>query len=407
MAVIAALLLACLLALPGPASAHADGRVNVRVVHFTYQPEGMTAYYRLSLPQLGAAPYVLARRESGLVFYYADPALLAARPAALALAAGHTIAVEGTPVKPVVLSAAVHVKGSVPPFSNPDQARQAATQQAPAAAQSAIEIDNAVLDAALFYPGVRAATPFAFSSVLSAGELSDAAVNTILVSHADGAPAQYRAAGLLDSPIQVNPPALQAVWQFIGAGAAHILEGLDHLLLVVCLVAGDLRLRAIALRITAFSAGHAVSIVASFYGWLPDANWMAPAIEFLIALSVLGAALLMIGNRSRFGTPAVTGVVGLVHGCGLAFGLRDMLSDTGPNIVASLLSFNAGVEIGQLLIGAAVWVVFRLTQAGGRLRRGVAFGVSAISLFWVMDRAVPLWDAYSRWFGETIPNFFM
>lgn len=381
------------------AQAHTDGKVNVRVVHFTYQPAGMTAYYRLSLPQLGPAAYVVARSESGRVFYYVDTTALSPRAAALALAAGHTIAVDGKAVTPSVLAAAIHAKGAVPPFSNAIQASVAVSDGPlpPSPGAPALEIDNVLVDAALFYPGVRAA-PFTFSSALAPGELSDAPLNTILVSHSGGATTQYSPGSAPGSSIEINPAALLAAWQFIRAGAAHILEGMDHLLLVVCLVAGDLRLRAIAMRITAFSAGHAASIVASFYGMVSAAGWVIPGVELLIALSVFGAALAMIGARNRFGTPALTFLVGLVHGCGLAVGLRSILSDTGPNIVVSLLSFNVGVEIAQLLIGAAVWLLLFLARAGApahsaRARQLVAVAVAAISLAWVAERTMPAWDA--------------
>lgn len=407
-ALLAVLMLACCSICAGEASAHADGRVNIRVVHFTYAPEGMTAYYRLSLPQLArsatgvVAPYVVARRESGRMFYYASQARLAAAPmaAAAALAAGHTVAVQGKAVAPVVLSAALHVKGAVPPFSNPDQARHA-VRAAPLPGNPDaldIEIDNVLLDAAVLYPAVGAGVPFEFSSVLSAGELSDAPVHTILVSHAGDAATQYSRSGSLVEATTVNPPALQAAWQFIRAGAAHILEGYDHLLLVVCLVAVDLRLRAIALKITAFSVGHSISIVAGFYGLLPEAGWVAPTIELLIALSVLGTALLMIGKRNEVNNAVLTCLIGAVHGCGLAFGLRSILSDSGPNIVASLISFNVGVEIGQLTIGTGIWLLMRLAQAAPwptleRMRLAVALAASGISLLWVGDRALPVWSA--------------
>lgn len=406
---LAALLLAWLCGTPIVAGAHADGRADIRVVHFTYDAAGMTAYYRVSLPLLahtpaGApAPYVIERRESGREFYYANDGALAAiaGTAAAVLASGHAVTLGGRIVAPQLLSASIHVKGAVPPFANAEQARLATRAAPPPAGppqSGETEIGNMLLDAAVFYPALRPAAPFGFSSSLQAGKLSDAAVHTVLLSHTAYATTQYSHSGVLDEPITVNPPVLQAFLQFVRAGAAHILEGFDHLLLVVCLVAGDLRLRAIALKISAFSAGHALSIVAGFYGWLPQASWSEPLIEFLIALSVLGAALMLMRPRPAAHPALLTGLVGVVHGCGLAIGLRAILSDTGPNIVASLLSFNVGVELGQLSVGAAVWLLLCMAQAAprpgaARLRLGVGLGAALIALCWVGERAPPVWSA--------------
>jgi hypothetical protein len=302
-------------------------------------------------------------------------------------------------VAPAVLAAAVHVKGSVPPFATPAQARAATLAATPLPADMP-DIGDVVLDAAVAYPGVRPAA-FRFAGTLAPGKLSDAPLNTILLSHRAGTTDQYR---MDAAPVDVNPPLWLSGWQFIRAGAAHILEGFDHLLLVVCLVAGDLRPRAIALRITGFSVGHACSIAASFYGLLPDRAWMIPGIELLIALSVLGTALLMLGRQRRGGTPALTFVVGLVHGCGLAVGLRALLSDSGPNVAASLVSFNLGVEAGQLLVGGAVWLLLAgarrmVPGRDERVRRLVALGVAAVSLGWVAARAAPVWDALQTGFA--------
>lgn len=409
---LAALLLAWLWGAPSVAGAHADGRADIRVVHFTYDAAGMTAYYRVSLPLLahtpaGApAPYVIERRESGREFYYANDGALAAiaQTAAAVLASGHAVTLGGRIVAPQLLSASIHVKGAVPPFANAEQARLATRAAPPPAGPpqpegvAETEIGNMLLDAAVFYPALRPAAPFGFSSSLQAGKLSDAAVHTVLLSHTAYTTTQYSHSGVLDEPITVNPPVLQAFLQFVRAGAAHILEGFDHLLLVVCLVAGDLRLRAIALKISAFSAGHALSIVAGFYGWLPQASWSEPLIEFLIALSVLGAALMIMRPRPAAHPATLTCLVGVVHGCGLAIGLRAILSDTGPNIVASLLSFNVGVELGQLSVGAAVWLLLCMAQAAPRpgatrLRLGVGLGAALIALCWVGERAPPVWSA--------------
>lgn len=408
---LAALLLALLWSAPTGAGAHADGRANIRVVHFTYDAAGMTAYFRLSLPLLAhgldgsPAPYVSARTESGRVFYYVSVTALdtATAMASATLATGHVVTLQGKVVAPQVLSASIHVKGAVPPFSSADQARlatRASSSPSGPLPQGWTEIDlgNMLLDAAVFYPAIRPDTPFTFSSALQAGTLSDAAIHNILLSHHAGTTTQYSHSGTLDAAITVNPPVLQAFLQFVRAGAAHILEGYDHLLLVVCLVAGDLRLRAIALKISAFSTGHALSIVAGFHGWLPQASWSEPVIELLIALSVLGAALLLVRQRPGAHPVLLTGLVGVVHGCGLAIGLRAILSDSGPHIATSLLSFNVGVELGQLMVGIGVWLLLRVAQLApkpgpARIRLGVALGTAAIALYWVVERAQPTWNA--------------
>lgn len=410
-ALLAALLLAGLWSTSTGAQAHADGRANIRVVHFIYDATGMTAYFRVSLallahgPTGAPAPYVIARSESGRVFYYVNASALdsATAMASAALAAGHAVTVRGQAVAPQVRAASIHVKGAVPPFSSADQARLATSASSfpsgpPSHDGAEIDIGNMLLDAAVFYPAVGPDAPFAFSSALQAGNLSDAPIHTVLLSHRAGTTTQYSHSGPLDAPITVNPPLLQAFLQFVRAGAAHILEGYDHLLLVVCLVAGDLRLRAIALKISAFSAGHALSIVAGFYGLLPQASWSEPVIELLIALSVLGAALLLVRQRAAAHPALLTCLVGMVHGCGLAIGLRAILSDSGPNIVASLLSFNVGVELGQLTVGAGVWCLLRVAQTAprpgaARIRLGVALGAAAVALYWVGDRAQPVWGA--------------
>jgi hypothetical protein len=408
---LALLLPAWLWGASGAAWAHADGRANIRVVHFTYDAAGMTAYYRVSLALLargpgGAlAPYAMARSESGRTFHYVRAGALdtAATMAAAALATGHAVTLDGASVAPRLLSAVIHVKGAVPPFANAEQARLATRPPSSAASpppqgEALIEIGDMLLDAAVFYPAVRPDTPFAFSSALQAGQLNDAPIHSVLLSHAAGATTQYSHSGVLTGAITVNPPALQAFLQFVRAGAAHILDGYDHLLLVVCLVAGDLRLRAIALKISAFSAGHALSIVAGFYGVLPQAEWSEPVIELLIALSVLGAALMLARQRGAAHPALLTFLVGVVHGCGLAIGLRAILSDSGPNIVTSLLSFNVGVEMGQLAVGAGVWLLLcaaqTLPRAGAaRIRGAIALTAAVIALLWVGDRAPPAWNA--------------
>ena len=393
----------------GKADAHLVTGFNIRVVHFERQRNGMTGYFRLSLPLLvanglgrmpidpdaePAAPYTYNRLESGRVFHYVDENAVRRDTVGLGrlAAEGHQLMVAGRKVQPKVVAVRVHPKGFVPPFNSLDQVHAAVVGPAFPAGAPETEVTHVLVDVALFYPQVKEATQFQFSSSLTPGKMGEPDTNNMLVDHKGDAVVTYTIAGLLDSPVTVNPSLIEAVRQFLIAGIMHILEGWDHLLFIVCLVIGDFRARSIALRITGFSLGHTISLVAGFYGLAPAGTWFPPLIEVTIALSILCAALLvLIGKHSNKLTFPLISMVGLVHGFGFAFGLREMLADSSSDIIPSLLSFNLGVEVGQLLIAFCCWSILCLTQRFrielfSMLRMSMAAVSTVISVFWIVQR---------------------
>ena len=75
------------------------------------------------------------------------------------------------------------------------------------------------------------------------------------------------------------------------SGFWHILEGTDHLLFLLCLVVPFRRLRPLILIVTSFTVGHSISLIASAFGFVPDALWFPPLIETLIAITIIYMAL--------------------------------------------------------------------------------------------------------------------
>jgi hypothetical protein len=123
-------------------------------------------------------------------------------------------------------------------------------------------------------------------------------------------------------------------------------------LFLFCLVVPFRRLRSLVAVVTAFTAAHSITLIASAYGYAPDALWFPPLIETLIAASIVYMALENIASadaafRSRW---MIAFGFGLVHGFGFSFALRQTLQFAGSYLLTSLLSFNIGVELGQLLV---------------------------------------------------------
>ncbi|WP_157201646.1 HupE/UreJ family protein [Massilia sp. Root418] len=402
--------LALLLAWTAAAAAHPSSDRLVRVVHFEPRTDGLAAYVRLSLPllpQSGGVRYDSV--ESGRLFHYLDTAAAQARLEQLGrlLADSHRLGAGGQAVAARVLAVRVRRRGQVPPFTTLDQARRAAHAVMPdMQGGEPTETRHVLVDAELLYPVARGAAgypPLSFCSLGGPEPGSLADIANILFFHQDGALRTYAVGGTLAVPVQLNPSLAGAARMFLLAGSEHILQGWDHLLFVLCLVLGPLQLKPIALRITAFSIGHSLSLGAGLFGWMPAGAWFPPWVEVTIALSLLGAALSALrADRSARPQPlmpmpmpalAAVAAVGLVHGFGLAFGLRELLADSSVPPLATLLFFNLGVEAGQLLVASAAWLALRGLQAwrsgwAARTQTGIAFGCTAVSLFWLAGRFV-------------------
>ncbi len=155
--------------------------------------------------------------------------------------------------------------------------------------------------------------------------------------------------------VRLDPRWHQAALRFVNLGFFHILEGTDHLLFLFCLVIPFRRFRALIPVVTAFTVAHSITLIASAYNLAPDALWFPPLIETLIAISIVYMALENIVGGSTVGRRWMMAFgFGLVHGFGFSFALRQTLQFAGSHLLTSLLSFNIGVELGQLLVLVAL-----------------------------------------------------
>src|SRR5262252_6921993 len=150
--------------------------------------------------------------------------------------------------------------------------------------------------------------------------------------------------------LRLDPSWLQASLRFVQLGFWHILGGIDHLLFLFCLVIPFRRFRALITIVTSFTIAHSITLIASAFNLGPDALWFPPLIETLIAVSILYMALENIVGSNKGRRWMITFGFGLVHGFGFSFALRQTLQFAGSYLLTSLLSFNLGVELGQLLV---------------------------------------------------------
>lgn len=175
-------------------------------------------------------------------------------------------------------------------------------------------------------------------------------------------------------------------------GIEHILTGFDHLMFVLGLLFLVGFGRRLVWTITAFTAAHSVTLVLGALGWLV---LRPPPVEATIALSIMlvaGEALHREQTLSRRWPALVAFLFGLVHGLGFAGALKQFgLPDN--HLAVALLSFNVGVEAGQLLVVLAAWLLVRaLAPWPGivRLRTAVLYGMGSVAAYWSIGRIVTI-----------------
>ena len=269
----------------------------------------------------------------------------------------------------------------------------------PLADSVALPWQQAMLDVLLEYP---ITSPTARFSIRPA--LAHLGIRTTTVLRFVPPNGSERAFEYLGDPglVRLDPSWHQAAWRFVQLGFGHILDGIDHLLFVLCLVIPFRRLRPLVAIITAFTIAHSITLIASASGFAPDALWFPPLIEVLIALSIVYMAFENIVGPKLERRWIIAFAFGLVHGFGFSFALRQSLQFAGSHLATSLVAFNVGVELGQLLVLAiavpALVLLFRYVVAERVGTILMSALIAHTAWHWMLDR----WSAL-RQYSFTVP----
>jgi len=192
---------------------------------------------------------------------------------------------------------------------------------------------------------------------------------------------------------------LSVAKQYTVLGVKHIWEGIDHLLFLVCLLIIAGTWRRILITITGFTIAHSATLVLSALNLV---NVPVAPVEAAIALSILFLAT-EIAKEPRdtltYRYPVMVSVsFGLLHGFGFAAVLKDIgLPQT--EITTSLLFFNIGVEIGQIIFVLCIIAIFKLiiavTSASKntvlKVEKPAAYIVGSLAAFWMIERIWSFW----------------
>ncbi len=175
-------------------------------------------------------------------------------------------------------------------------------------------------------------------------------------------------------------------------GIEHILSGVDHLLFVIALLFLVGFKRQLVWTITAFTAAHSLTLGLSVMGWLA---LRSPPVEAAIALSIVLVTAEALHRRQTLARrwPALVAFVfGLIHGLGFAGSLKE-IGLPEAHLPLALLTFNLGVEIGQLCTVLAAWALWRVLAKLPRLEqaRTVAlYAMGAVAAYWSWLRVAAL-----------------
>lgn len=189
------------------------------------------------------------------------------------------------------------------------------------------------------------------------------------------------------------PPATwtQTAWQHLTLGFTHILpNGLDHMLFVISLFLLSARWRPLLLQITTFTIAHSITLGLTMYGLvaLP-----ARLVEPMIAVSIAYVAIEnLLTSELKPWRVALVFSFGLLHGMGFAGVLRD-IGLPRAQFLTALLSFNVGIEAGQLsVIAIAALVVWHWRRNPPAYRRLIvqpaSVVIALVAVFWTLQRAL-------------------
>ncbi len=369
-------------ALLGPAllRSHEFALESVMNAFVKIEPREAHVVIRLPLHLLKTVNLPLTGRELDLA--NAEPAI---QRALEALGRDITLSEDGRRLAP---SSAIG-RLSLPSDRSFDQYEEAVSHVArPVDPGTSIYADQGYFDAHLTYPITSSGSVFAIRTAV-APELKDYLKFAIRYLP----PAVEARAMVITSrsgTVALNPTWYTAAVSFVALGVAPILSGVDHLLFLLCLVIPLRGWRQILAIITTFPVAQSITLLGSAYGLAPAGVWFPPFVETAIAASIVYMALENIISVDVGRRVLITGLFGLVHGFGFSYGLQEKLQFAGSHLVGSLLAFNIGIEIGQILVLAVMLpalAVARRYLLPGRVGMIILSAIVAHSGWhWMTDR---------------------
>ena len=245
--------------------------------------------------------------------------------------------------------------------------------------------------------GIRSETsPFSMRVLFGRG-LANRTATYINFIRPDGGVRTFRIHD--DTPlVHLDPKAHQAGWVFLTGGFYRFLDGVDHLLFVIILALPFRRVRDLVKPFAAFAIGHSTTLALAAFGLASLDTWFAPTVGALIALSLVYVSIenalgpwtelrgAILRHRSVVGL-----VFGLFHGLGFAIALQESLQFAGSHPIIALAAYNAGLELGTLIILAISVPAANLLFARGAAERAGIVVSSVLAghagWHWMVERA--------------------
>jgi len=250
-----------------------------------------------------------------------------------------------------------------------------------------IHYRQALLDVLITYPIESASSKF--SADINFGGLGINTTTIMTFVSTDDVSRLYQFKG---SPglVELDPSWLNAFFRFVSSGVEHIFMGIDHLLFILCLILPCRRIRSLIIVITAFTVAHSITLVASALGTVPSGLWFPPFVETFIAFSILYMAIENILKSEQERRWPMVFIFGLLHGFGFSFALSETMQFAGSHLITSLLAFNLGVELGQIIIICItvpiINLVFQWTEKERILTVIASVIVAHTAWHWMLDR---------------------
>jgi len=340
----AALLVGLTLLLPTWSGEAHEIPADVTVQVFV-KPDTETLRMIVRVPLISMRDYDFPVREPGyLIVSEAEPLI---QEAAVEWIANYVQMYEGNELlaRPVLAAARIAIPGDRA-FRSYDDAIENALS-APLPDDIDLPPQQAMLDVVLEWTITSEESDFSIDPLFA--QLGIRTVTVLRFLPAGGTERAFQYSG---NPglVRLDPRWHQAAWRFVVLGFDHILDGIDHLLFLFCLVVPFRSFWALVPIITSFTAGHSITLIAAALGLTPQALWFPPLIETLIALSIVYMAFENILGAKLKNRWMIAFSFGLVHGFGFSFALSEVLQFGGSHLLTSLVSFNVGVEFGQLFV---------------------------------------------------------